>query len=60
MLNGKPIGKHNKRNKMDKMIIDTKHLTIYISTLQIGVGVSFVLEHRELVISLGILEINIR
>ena len=45
---------------MDKMIIDTKHLTVYVSTLQIGVGISFVLEHRELVISLGIIEINIR
>lgn len=45
---------------MDKMIIDTKHLTVYVSTLQIGVGISFVLKHRELVISLGIIEVNIR
>ena len=45
---------------MDKRLIDTKHLTIYISTLQIAIGISYVVEHKELIISLGIIEINIR
>ena len=45
---------------MDKMLIDTKHLTIYVSTLQIGFGISFVVEHKELNIMLGIIEINVR
>ena len=45
---------------MDKKIIDTKHLTIYISTFQIGIGISFVTEHKELSIMLGIIEIIVR
>ena len=45
---------------MDKMILDTKHLTIYVSTLQIGIGISYVVEHKELIINLGIVEINVR
>ena len=45
---------------MDKKIIDTKHLTIYISTLQIGIGISFVTEYKELSIDLGIIEIIVR
>lgn len=45
---------------MDKRIIDTKHLTIYISTLQIGIGISFVTEHKELSIMLGVIEIIVR
>ena len=45
---------------MDKRLIDTKHLTIYISTLQIAVGISYVMEHKELIINLGVIEINIR
>ena len=42
---------------MDKKIIDTKHLTIYTSTFQIGIGISFVTEHKLLSIHLGIIEI---
>lgn len=45
---------------MDKMIIDTKHLTVYVSTLQIGIGISFITQHKELVIHLGVIEINVR
>lgn len=45
---------------MDKMIIDTKHLTVYISTFQIGIGISFVTEHKELSIMLGVIEIIVR
>lgn len=45
---------------MDKRLIDTKHLTIYISSLQIAIGISYVVEHKELIINLGIIEINIR
>lgn len=45
---------------MDKKLIDTKHLTIYISTLQIAIGMSYVVEHKELIINLGVIEINIR
>lgn len=45
---------------MDKQLIDTKHLTIYISTLQIAIGMSYVIEHKELIINLGVIEINIR
>ena len=45
---------------MDKRLIDTKHLTIYISTLQIAIGISYVVEHKELIINLGVIEINIR
>ena len=45
---------------MDKRLIDTKHLTIYISTLQIAIGMSYVVEHKELIINLGVIEINIR
>lgn len=45
---------------MDKKIIDTKHITAYVSTLQMGVGISFISEHRELIILLGVLEITIR
>ena len=45
---------------MDKKIIDTKHLTIYISTLQIGIGISFITEHKELSIDFGIIEIIVR
>ena len=45
---------------MVKMIIDTKHLTIYISTLQIGIGISCVTEYKELSIDLGVIEIIVR
>ena len=45
---------------MDKKLIDTKHLTIYISTLQIAIGMSYVVEHKELIINIGVIEINIR
>ena len=45
---------------MDKKIIDTKHLTIYFSTFQIGIGISFVTEHKELNIMLGVIEIIVR
>ena len=45
---------------MDKKLIDTKHLTIYISTLQIAIGMSYVIEHKEFIINLGVIEINIR
>ena len=45
---------------MDKKIIDTKHLTVYISTFQIGIGISFVTEHKELSIMLGVIEIIVR
>ena len=45
---------------MDKKLIGTKHLTIYISTLQIAIGISYVVEHKELIINLGVIEINIR
>ena len=45
---------------MDKKLIDTKHFTLYLSTLQIGLSIEFVTEHKELIIHLIILEINIR
>lgn len=45
---------------MDKMLLDTKHITIYLSTLQIGIGVAYIPEHKELSIMIGIIEINLR
>lgn len=45
---------------MDKMLVDTKHLTVYLSTLQVGVGIIFVTEYKELHIMFGIFEIIIR
>lgn len=45
---------------MDKKLIDTKHITVYITTLQIGVGILYITEHKALAINLGIIEINIR
>ena len=45
---------------MDKKIIDTNHITIYFSTLQIGLGISFISEHKELSIMLGVIEIIAR
>ena len=45
---------------MDKKLIDTKHFTLYLSTLQIGVGIEFIPEHKELIINLIVLSINIR
>ena len=44
---------------MDKKLIETKHFTLYISTLQIAFGISWVTEYKELVINLGIFELNI-
>ena len=45
---------------MDKKLIDTKHLTVYASTLQIGVGIIYITEHKELHITIGIIEICVR
>lgn len=41
---------------MDKKLIDSKHFTFYISTLQIGIGISFIPEHKELHVNLIIFE----
>ena len=45
---------------MDKKVIDTKHFTLYMSTLQIGVGIEYVTEHKELHINLIVFEFIIR
>ena len=41
---------------MDKTLLETEFIDIYFSTLQIGVGVFFVPEHRTLHITLLVLE----
>jgi len=41
---------------MDKTLINTKHFSLYFSTLQIGVGVFFVPEHKTLHITLLMIE----
>ena len=45
---------------MDKKLVDTKHFTLYASTMQIGLGISFMPVHKELIIHLLIFEMNIR
>ena len=42
---------------MDKTLIMTNHFEMYLSTLQIGMGVLYVPEHKQLHINLFILEI---
>ena len=44
---------------MDKTLLHTKRLDIYFSTLQIGVGFSYVPEHRTLYLHLVIFEFSI-
>ena len=41
---------------MDKTLIMTKHFEIYLSTLQVGVGILFVPEHKSLHLHFLILE----
>ena len=41
---------------MDKTLLKTKFMDIYFSTLQIGVGMLFVPEHRALHLTLLVLE----
>lgn len=45
---------------IDKKLIDTKHLTVYLSTLQIGVGLMLVPQNKEFHIVIGVVEICIR
>lgn len=44
---------------MDKTIINTKHIQLYLTTLEIGVGINYVPQHKELVISFLLLELHI-
>ena len=41
---------------MDKTLLNTKFMDIYFSTLQIGVGMFFVPEHKTLHVTLLVLE----
>lgn len=41
---------------MDKTLLKTKFMDIYLSTLQVGVGVFFVPEYKTLHITLLVLE----
>ena len=42
---------------MDKTLLKTKFMDIYFSTLQIGVGVFFVPDHKTLHITLLVIEL---
>ena len=44
---------------MDKTLIMTKHIALYLTTLEIGVGINYVPQHKELVISFLLLELHI-
>lgn len=44
---------------MDKTLINTKHVQLYLTTLEIGVGINYVPQHKELVISFLLLELHI-
>lgn len=44
---------------MDETIIKTKCLSLYVSTYQIGFGITLVPSHKALYIMLGILELEI-
>lgn len=42
---------------IDKALIITKHFELYFSTMQIGLGILFVPEHKSLHLNLLVLEI---
>ena len=44
---------------MDKILFETKHTTLYFSTLQIGMGIEYVPDNKDLVIQLILLELHI-
>ena len=41
---------------MDKLLFDTKNVQFYFSTLQIGIGISYVPEHKEIHFQLLVFE----
>lgn len=44
---------------MDKTLINTKHLTLYMSTYQIGFALTIVPSNKALYLMLGIFELEI-
>lgn len=44
---------------MDKMLIDKDHITLYLSTFQIGLGINYVPQNKTIVIHLLLLELHI-
>ena len=48
-----------KEQQMDKTLINTKHLQLYLTTIEIGIGFTYVHQHRELIISFLLLELHI-
>ena len=42
---------------MDKTLINTKHLMLYLSTYQVGLSILFVPEHKSLSIVVGCFEL---
>lgn len=45
--------------KMDESIIKTKYLSLYVSTYQMGLGITLVPSHKAVYITAGILELEI-
>ena len=45
---------------MDTRLLNTKRLDIYFSTLQIGLGITYVPEHKTLHLNLGVFEFVIK
>ena len=43
---------------MDKTLINKKHVQLYLTTLEIGIGVNYVPQHKELIFSLLLLELH--
>ena len=44
---------------MDITLIETEHLQLYLTTLEIGIGINYVHQHRELIFSFLLLELHI-
>ena len=44
---------------MDITLINTRHLQLYLTTLEVGIGINYVHQHRELVLSFLLLELHI-
>lgn len=44
---------------MDIQLIKSKHIQLWLSTVEIGVGVIFVPENKNVVITLGLLQLSI-
>ena len=44
---------------MDITLVNSKYVQLYLTTLEVGLGINYVHQHKELILSLLFLELHI-